>query len=318
MLSRVADSVYWTGRYLERAEHTAHLIETNLNLMLEASPQSHDHRWPRLLGACLAPEIDGLKPDDAYEAVHALALSEDNPQSIRACILNARENLRQVRERVPTEVFEQLNTLYFKVKQTRLESIWGYRPDAFFRSIRHGIHLFHGLTDATVPHEEGWHFLQLGRSLERAQGVARLVHAHAPLVFGSEEDEADRYLAWVGLLKSCEAYMPFLERYRSRITPTNIAGYLLLDEDFPRSVRYAVDQVAENLEAISLDTGGRRAARLTRLAGRLQAQLSYAQIDEVMDAGLMNFLHDVLTNCGEIHAAVYRAYIAYPVEEVAI
>jgi len=317
MLSRVADSVYWTGRYLERAEHVSHLIETNLNLMLEASPQSHDQRWPRLMGACLADQTD-IKPDDAYAAVQAMALSDSNPQSVRSCILNARENMRQVRERIPTEVFEQLNTLYFKVKQTRLESIWGYRPDAFFRSIRHGIHLFHGMTDATVPHEEAWHFLQLGRYLERSQAVARLVHAHAPLVYGTEEDEADRYLAWVGLLKSCEAYMPFLETYRSRITPTHIAEFLLLDEDFPRSVRYAVDRMHQTLEAIAQDAGGHRAARLNRLAGRLQAQLCYAQIDEVMDAGLHNFLHDILTRCGEIHAAVYRAYIAYPVEEVAL
>jgi uncharacterized alpha-E superfamily protein len=317
MLSRVADSVYWTGRYLERAEHVSRLIETNLNLMLEASPASHDRRWPRLLEACLV-DAEGIAPDDAYAAVEALALSDGNAQSVRACILNARENMRQVRERIPTDVFEQLNTLFFKVKQTRLESIWGYRPDAFFRSIRHGIHLFNGMIDASVPHEEGWQFLQLGRSLERAQGVARLVHAHAPLVYGGEEDEADRYLAWVGLLKSCEAYMPFLETYRSRITPTNIAEFLLMHEDFPRSVRFAVDRVHGTLGAIAEDAASPRAARLNRLAGRLQAQLEYAQIDEVHEAGLHNFLHDVLTRCGEIHAAVYRAYIAYPVEEVAL
>ncbi|MEO0586879.1 MAG: alpha-E domain-containing protein [Planctomycetota bacterium] len=317
MLSRVADSVYWTGRYLERAEHTARLIETHLNLMLETSPGSRDMRWNRILDTSLVPDAADLKRDDAYAAVQCLAFSDD-PHSIRSCILSARENMRQVRERIPNEVFEQLNTLYFKVKQTRLESIWGYRPDAFFRSIRHGIHLFHGMTDATVTHEEGWLFLQLGRYLERAQGVARLVHGHADLIYGPDEQAAERHLAWVGLLKSCEAYMPFLEHYRSRITPTHIVEFLLLNDTFPRSVRFAADRVHETLGKLARETGGHRAGRLNKLAGRFHAQLDFAQIDEVMDTGLLDFLHDTLTRCSEIHAATYRAYIAYPVEEVAV
>lgn len=321
MLSRVADSLYWAGRYLERAEHASRLIEMNLGLMLDEAPDAQDGRWPRILAALQCPdEVCAGRDNDPYAAVDALTFHPENPNSIRLCIEGARENARQVREQVANDVFEHLNSLYFRVKQTRLDSIWSYQPDAFFRRVRQGCILFHGLIDSTVPHGEEWLFVQLGRFMERAQAVPRLLKeyidedAHA----ADEQAQAAQYLHWVGLLKSCEAFMPFLNRYRSGVSPRPIAEFLLLDASFPRSVRYASDMIQHALASIARHSGSYRSSPLDRLAGRLQSSLNYAQIDEIMQSGLHRYLDGIVDQTQRIHHEIYRVYIAYPIEEVAV
>lgn len=321
MLSRVADSLYWAGRYLERAEHASRLIEMNLGLMLDEAPDAQDGRWTRILTAMQCPaDIAEGRGDDAYAAVDALTFHPDNPNSIKVCIAAARENARQVREQVATDVFEHLNGLYLRVKQTRLDSLWSYQPDAFFRRARQGCILFHGLLDATVPHGEEWLFVQLGRYIERAQALPRLLKTYideddqAP----DEHRQAAQYLHWVGLLKSCEAFMPYLNRYRSGVTPRPIAEFLLLDASFPRSARYAADMIQHALASIARHSGSYRSAPLDRLAGRLQSSLNYAQIDEIMQSGLHRYLDGIVDQTQRIHHEIYRVYIAYPIEEVAV
>ncbi len=318
MLSRVADSLYWMSRYLERAEHAARLIDVNIDLMLDQAAVDADMRWGRLLETLLCDlECD---PDDAYACVDALTFETENANSIQSCIASARENTRHVREQVSVEMFEQLNAMYFLVRRTALADIWNQQPHEFYHAVRQGTHLLHGVTDGTMNHDQEWFFIQLGRHLERVEATCRLLRIYTEDEAGSGDAgfEAKAYLNWVGLLKSCSAYESYLRAYRGGVQPVNVAEFLLLDATFPGSVRYAADRVVSALDSIATYTGSTRSAPVRRLAGRLRAQLQYAQIDELMSAGLAPFLREMESQCEQLNSRIYRVFISYPIADMAV
>jgi uncharacterized alpha-E superfamily protein len=174
MLSRVADSLYWMSRYLERAEHTARLIDVDLQLRLDQSQEASAGRWLRLLEASQVPAPEDGKVDPA-SLTHVLTLDRTNSSSILSCVAAARENLRQVREQCSTEMWEQLNRLYLQVNSTTASEAWLLQSHIFFRAVQEGAHLFQGVTDSTMSHGEGWQYIQLGRFVERTEELARLI-----------------------------------------------------------------------------------------------------------------------------------------------
>ncbi len=167
MLSRVADTLYWMSRYLERAEHTARVVDVNLNLMLDQSPDSAGPRWEKALASLRAKVPEGTT-SDPYAVCRSLTFDLENPSSISACIASARENARQVRELIGSEMWEGLNRLYFQVRRASLVDIWSGQPQIFFQGVKDGINLFRGITDSTLCQGEAYHFLDAGRYLERA------------------------------------------------------------------------------------------------------------------------------------------------------
>lgn len=315
MLSRVADSLYWMSRYLERAEHTARLLDVNLNQMLDQTPASADRRWDRLL-ASLRASPPRNKPKDAYNITQTLTFDLSNHTSIVACIAAARENARQVREQISSEMWEQLNRLFLHVKQTRMDELWQTEPHDFFQAVKQGAHLFQGITDATMSHNEGWQFIQLGRYIERAIATAALLDVHFSAFLAAEtlSNGALDYLAWIGLLKSCTAFEAYCKVYTADIRPECIAEFLVLDADFPRSIRFAAGVLQGALQAIALSTGSRSSGRAERLVGRLRAALDYSQVDEILNGSMHTYLEDIQRQCSQIHAAIHQIYIAYPID----
>jgi len=315
MLSRVADSLYWTSRYLERAEHTARLIDVGLNLMLDQSPSAVERRWGRLLDSLHAPPaLTGSS--DAYRITQAMTFDPANEVSIVACVAAARENLRQVREQISSEMWEQLNRLYLQVRETRLDAVWGASTHEFFRSVKEGAHLFQGITDATMNHGEGWHFIQVGRYIERAGVTSTLLDVYAGELMSADGRDAGarNYLDWVGLLKACTAFEAYCKVYTADVRAERIVEFLLLNAECPRSVRFAADAVQAAFVAIAEATGARKSGRVNRLAGRLRASLGFGQIDEIMETGLRAYLNDVRRQCAQIHEAILQTYVAYQVE----
>ena len=173
MLSRVADSLYWMSRYLERAEQTARLLDVEMQLWLDQSPEAGLGRWKFLLEALRMPAAQG--PVDPTRLINLLVFSRTNASSIVSCIATARENLRHVREQCSTEMWEQLNRLYLEVIETWPEEAWMLKSHAFFQTVQEGAHLFQGITDGTMSHGEGWQFIQLGRYVERTDALAALL-----------------------------------------------------------------------------------------------------------------------------------------------
>lgn len=314
MLSRVADSLYWMSRYLERSEHTARLIDVELQLRLDQSPEARAGRLLRLLQACqVSPPPDGKI--DSSRFAHILTLDKTNPSSILSCVAAARENLRQVREQCSSEMWEQLNRLYLQVNSTTQSESWLLNSHVFFRAVQEGAFLFHGVTDSTMSHGEGWQYIRLGRFVERTDSLARLIGTH----FGQLKNQLDQvvdseeYLEWVGFLKSCSAFEAYCKTYTAELRPLRVAEFLLLNPEFPHSVRFSVDMIQAALTAIGEITE-RKAEQPVRLAGRLQATLNFAQIDEIMASGASGYVDSVRWQCAQAHTAIHQVYFDYSVE----
>jgi len=315
MLSRNADSLYWMSRYLERAEHTARLIDVNLYLMLDASQGSVDQRWKRLFTSLRIRQA-GERMADHSDAPRRLTFDRSNPDAIIRCIEAARENARQIREQVSTEMWEQLNRLYLQVKPATAEDLWNSQPHEFFRAVVQGAQMFQGITDSTMSHGEGWHFIQVGRFIERTAATASLldVHARAFLEGRDFPQSPEANLEWAGLLKSCTAFEAYCKVYTANLRPNRIMEFILLNADFPHSVRFSVETMQTALRSISDSTATRRGGRLNRISGRLCAALSYSQIDEVLSDDLHTYLGAIQRQCNQIHEALHQVYVAYPIE----
>lgn len=315
MLSRVADSLYWMSRYLERAEHTARLLGVGLTQTLGQNTAAAKPRWARILTALHSAPLTNLEAD-AYAITEALTYDSENSNALVTCIVLARENARQVREQISSEMWEQLNRLYLRMRTTSAEQIWQEEPIEFFHSVKEGAHLFQGITDATMSHDEGWYFIQVGRYIERTDATAMLLDTHFRPYLATLPDEppALEFNDWVALLKCCTAFESYCKVYTADVQPTRVAEFLLLDAHSPRSVRFAADHIQRGLQAIARSTGSRAAGRAERLAGRLRAALDYGQVDEILADDMHGSLSAIRRSCDGIHAAIYQTYVAYPVE----
>jgi uncharacterized alpha-E superfamily protein len=318
MLSRVADNLYWMSRYLERAEHTARLIDVDLQLRLDQSPEVASGRWLGLLEALQVTPPENV-PLDADTLTFLLTSDRSNPSSIISCVGAARENLRQVREQCSSEMWEQLNRLYLQVKSTASADSGLADSHGLFRAVQDGAHLFKGVTGSTMLHGEAWHYIQIGRFLERTEAVARLIGAHFsrcphPL---DQSVESEEYLEWVGLLKSCAAFQAYCKAHTAELRPLRVAEFLLLNSRFPHSVAYSIDCVHDALTAIA-ELTERKAEQPVRITGRLRATLSFSQIDEIMASGAIAYVDSIRRQCAQAHTAIQQVYFDYSVESALV
>jgi len=313
MLCRVAEGLYWIGRYLERAEHRARVIEVNLDLMLYQSPDDVAVGWRRTCDVLrIAPATRG-EPDPIAIA-HEATMDAGRADSIVYCVARARENARQVREVISSEMWAQINHVFLRMPLAG-EPV-GPVLGSFYQNLRRELHLFEGITDATFLHGEGWRFLRLGRFIERAIATAQLVGVYLGTPASPVRDEARASdLTWLGLLQSCTAVEAYTRRYTADPRPRNIAEFLLLSHEFPHSLRFSVEQACAVLQ--SLEGNAARAAASTELgrgAGRLRAQLEFVSIEEILDGDARAYLADIQAQCMRVHALVNEQYISYPLE----
>jgi uncharacterized alpha-E superfamily protein len=303
------------ARYLERAEHTARLLNVALSQSLEEPGRVvPDDRWAKLL-LCLNAEDLAKNCKTPYETTAKLAFDRQLRNSVISCIAAARENARQVRETISSEMWERINHLHLLINTTRLEDLWEDQPSDFFWEILNGATLFHGLTSSTLRHDESWHFIQIGRYIERTQLVAHLLKVHFdPLPLEQFSEVRDGDLGLIAILRSCTAFEAYCQQYTARLTIREIVEYLLLDREFPHAVHFSLLQVRESLDAIATATDTAKTRPVNRYAGRLLNLLEYGQVDEVLQSGLANFVKDVEEHSALVHEAMYTAYITYPIE----
>ncbi len=323
MLSRVADSLYWMSRYLERAEHATRLLDVNLNLMLDESATSADRRWLRVLKALGNPK-DVEWTGDPYSLTRELTFDTSHKASILSCIISARENSRHVREQISTEQWHQLNSLYLHATRPDMQaSLYSQghmtgteQPTEFLQQVMEAVHQFQGVSDSTMSHGEGWQFIQVGRYIERATATAMLLEAYHEELWGHPDRplEGNEYLDWMGLLRSATAFEAYCKVYTADLTPDRILEFLLLDEKFPHSLRFSIDSLQCALEAIQEDSGKTRAEPLRRLSGRLQASLNYTSVDEVMREDVIGYLREIQVQCRAIHETIYELYVDYSIQ----
>ncbi len=315
MLSRVADSLYWMSRYLERAEHTARLIDVNLNLMLEQNPNTGAEHQRLLLQSLNIKLGENAPPlEDGLAVARVLTFDTANSNSVVSCVMTARENARQVREQISSEMYEQLNRLYLRVRDEGARAEWDEQPYEFFGEVKEGAHLFQGVTDDTISHGQAWQFIRVGRDLERVGATVRLLQAHCPSL-SIDDASMESYGEWVGLLKSCTCFEAYCKQYTAEMQPRRILEFLLLDDEMPRSVRFCTERIERVIGAIAEDTGRQaKNTKLMRAAGTLRARLDFSSVENILEDGLPEFLQEIADLTGQIHAALFSTYIRYTVE----
>ncbi|HEY9859885.1 MAG TPA: alpha-E domain-containing protein [Candidatus Obscuribacterales bacterium] len=312
MLSRVADSIYWLNRYVERAENVARFIEVNLNLLLD-SPAGVTQQWePLILTTGDLPLFQQRYGEaSADNVMRFLTFDRQYPNSILSCLSAARENARSVREVISSEMWQQLNAFYFMVKEAaETDSLPEWQD--FFAEVKMSSHLFAGIMDATMTHGEGWHFGQIGRLLERADKTARILDVKYFILLPSAKDVGTTLdeLQWMALLKSASAYEMYRKRQRHRINPIAVAEFLILDREFPRSIQFCILQAERSLHRITGTPTGTWSNPAERAVGRLRSELGYLTIDDIIEAGLHEFLDKIQRQLNDIGEKVFSTFVA--------
>lgn len=293
MLSRVAEACYWVGRYVERAENVARILDVNYHGVIENTSPDAAPAWWSVIATTgdAAAFFDRYPQPSERNVAEFLLLDRGNRNSVISCLTAARENGRSIRDRISSETWEELNRLYHIITRQNIDVVMMDGPYAFCRGIKNASHLLDGVIDNTMPHDEGWHFVRAGRMLERAGMTARILDSQAGLLV--REDAGPDYAAthrWIAVLKSASAYEAHRKLHRGPITPESVVEFLLLREEFPRSALACVDAVEGALTAIRASLGLVGAGHAARDAGELAARLRYTRVD----ADYMLNLHDAL------------------------
>jgi uncharacterized alpha-E superfamily protein len=309
MLSRVADSVFWMARYVERAENVARFVDVNHNLTLDVGSVAQD-QWAPLVATTGGAEAFYARFKEATRenVLRYLAFDSQNSSSILSCLVAARENARTAREVISSDMWEELNRFYLLVSDALAA---GRTPDyaEFFTQAKRASHLLIGTTDATMSHGEAWHFARMGRLLERADCTSRIVDVKyfillpkAVLVGGSLD-----VVQWSSLLKSASA----LEMYRrccGRIVPVRVVEFLLLNREFPRSVRHCLVKAEESLHAITGTPRGSFGNRAEQELGRLRSELEFTGIDDIIHGGMHEFIDQFQLRLSKAGGAVHDCF----------
>lgn len=306
MLSRVAESLYWTARYVERAEDVLRALDVTFHALLEARVDGRGAAWHRVL-AMLGDEEAFAAHYDAVTAANVgewVLWHEENPNAVAECVLLARENARSVREQVSGEMWEAINNLFLLVRGANRAAVLR-GPHAFFEQVRSGAHLFQGTADATMVQGEPYEFLQLGFHLERAEKTTRIVGASYPAATALAEDDPARAQALIALLKSCSAFEAYVKRHGMRIEPLPIAEELIRSKALPRSTLYCLSRCQTAVDAISGGSGA-----LHRVLGRLCAEVEYGEVVDASGPVVGRALADLLGGINAAGESVTRAYFS--------
>lgn len=313
MLSRVADSIYWMSRYVERAENVARFIDVNLQLMLDA-PSGEAQQWGPLVNTTGDHEEFTQRWGEATQekVIHFLTFDEQNPNSILSCVRAARENARTVREIISSEMWLQLNKFYLTVTEAaRHQAAALASPHEFFTEVKNTNHLFNGITAATMTHGEPWHFFHMGRMLERADKTSRLLDVKYFLLLRSAQDVGTPFddIQWAAVLRSASAFEMYRKRH-GRIAPRGVVEFLLLDREFPRAIHFSLLAARDSLHKISGTPLGTFRHPPEKLLGILCSDLAFTSVDEIIHAGLHQYLDDLQTRVNQVGAGIFDTFFA--------
>lgn len=310
ILSRVAENLFWVGRYAERAISVARLINATAQLELDAGEELEEDLWTPLVGVT-AGELPGhgrKRRETSAGFRRYLGFDGSNPNSLSSCVSNARNAAREVRENLSSETWEQLNRLHLDLQRGELMTDAEDRPHEFFRRTYERLALFQGLVDSTLARDETWNFLSLGAYLERASNIARTVRIQSHLLVTiGEEDEAE-LARWTTVLRSCGSVEAYARYYSMRVDPPRVLEFLLLNPVFPQSLRYSLNAGWRALVAVAGEQESEQPGPAVRTLGRLRAQIDLATIDEIVTEGFEPFLEAVGNQIAATSDAITLAF----------
>jgi uncharacterized alpha-E superfamily protein len=312
MLSRVADSIYWMSRNVERAENLARFIDVTLTILLDV-PSAGTGQWQPLVSTtgdhAWFAERYGVATKE--NVIQFLTFDRDYGNSILSCLRAARENARSVRESISSEMWEQINSFYLMVREAASDNVVLDSPHSFFSEVKSASHLFHGITDATMTHGEGWHFSRLGMLLERADKTSRILDVKYFTLLPSAADVGSPIddLQWSAVLRSVSGFEMYRKRHHG-ILPDKIVDFLVLDREFPRAIHHSILRADEALHAISGTPMGSFRNPAEQRLGQLRAELAYLQVGDIIGRGLHEFLDSIQTKLNGVGDAIYGTFVA--------
>jgi uncharacterized alpha-E superfamily protein len=329
MLCRHADASFWIGRYIERAEATARMIDVHYHFGLESPLIGEALRWSSLIPISGQEELYRKLYDDEGETsiLNFFAFDDRNPSSISSCILFARENSRSIRDQISSEMWTCVNRFFIQFREWNLDRLLSGSLFQFFEMVKEGSQLFQGVTNRTLMMGETRDFHDSGRFLERADQTARILDVKyhdllpefspgtAPSTQASLEGGAVGGVVdvhgWNAVLRSVGAREAFLKTHREGVSPTRVAQFLLLNPQFPASVRHGIGRVQGCLQRISANRETTATNAAERETGRLYSELNYLTAEDIIADGLHEFLEKVQDRCNRIGEGIYKTYLRY-------
>ncbi|MCP3709983.1 alpha-E domain-containing protein [Paraburkholderia sp. CNPSo 3274] len=316
MLSRTADHLFWMARYMERAENTARMLDINLKALLlpgSADAEARTHRAMLRISE-LEPAFDARHEETTSSNVLKFLVADPtNPSSIYSCLQATRENARAVRGTLTTEWWETINDTWLQFVELLRGSELEARPDALFEWVKFRSHLSRGVRLGTALQDDALFFTQLGTFLERADNTARILDVRFVDVENADSRSAARQLEdfyyWTSILGSVSALEIYRKVYRDVVTPARVVELLILNQQMPRSLLASLDGVCTNLAMLRTDSS----REVERTAGKLRAELLYADLRQIFSMGVHTFLTQFLARVYELGNQVARTYLMLPV-----
>ena len=312
MLSRVAESIYWLSRYVERAENVARFIDVNLHLALDSGAGGYQ-QWQPLVDTTGDHDVFERRYPEASQTnvIQFLTFDATNPNSILACLRSARENARGMREIISSDMWLQLNKFYLMVQSAADDpSIFG-APYEFFHEVKRASQSFTGITDATMTHGEAWHFGRLGRMLERADKTSRILDVKYFILLPSVDQVGTPIddIQWAALLRSTSAFEMYRKEH-GRISPRGVVDFLLLNPQFPRAIRFCLRVARDSFHAISGTPSGTFRHSPEKLLGQLCSDLAYATVDDIIGRGPHEYLDELQKKMNQVGMGIFDTFFA--------
>jgi uncharacterized alpha-E superfamily protein len=308
MLSRTAENLYWTGRYVERAENTARALDVSLRASLQrGSEQEAAADWESVVDlvgdkASFTETYGAPTPDNVTTFA---ILDANNPSSIHSSVRAARENLRALRASVPHMLWETINTTWLMTRDLNESQVRARGARELCEWVVERAHLFQGISYGTALHDDAFHFMLLGTFLERADNTARLLGSKYPRLTRADAGPGQAYYAWGAVLRAVSAFRSYHQVFRNVIHADRVAELLVLRRELPRSLRFCAQQALEHLDHL----GKNRDLECQRIAGELYARLRFARIDRILEGGLVPFLNEIVEQLAVLSTQVSKDFL---------
>lgn len=312
MLSRVAERIYWLGRYMERGENVARLVNVNSNLLLDL-PRGTRLGWGALIDISGTGEYFNRDTDLADErtVVRFMLMDKDNPSSLLNSLSWARENARITREIIPMEAWELVNDLYHFIKDKSAAVLNRRERSAILLQIISQVQQFTGLLTGCMTHNDAYDFIRIGRNLERADMTTRIVDAGLVHLLpkasetGSSDDEISPYnnVMWMSVLRSLSGYQMYRQHVRDRVNAKDVVKFLLQNENFPRAAAHSLRELEQCLKKLPMH----KSALL--VATQVHKKMGEADVGELLtSSGLHDYIDEIQEAIGRVHECITETW----------
>lgn len=314
VLNRNAEALFWVGRYVERAENHARLIDVHYHIQQEADFQHKEHKWARLIDA-LGARASYEQQFEAFtekDVLSFITLDRGNTNSLFSCISQARNNLRTLREKLPSELWDTLNAFYLWLGEKQVDDIIKDSPNAFYRQIKERTAMFQGVEHSVMPRQNEWHFIESGRFLERAENTVRILQSVAGTLLEGR-DIPTPYPNMMAVLKSVSGYQSFRRLYGDGVQVESIMEFMVRGESFPRSIQFSFTELEEHLRGIELQTKDYHIPhdKAIRQAAKVRAELACLEQEDLRADQVVPLLERLMDACQKLGKTMAAAFFRF-------